>query len=130
MSVPVTVIMSVNNYHWCWLIIINRLWNIYNLWCWYILYNRSRLNYNWLINIYNLWLWRTYNPFNYMKSSYTSKNFAYYSPLSVTGFYIGKFVFKKRIPTWTGDVKFGADHLLITRMWSMCPSLIESKISL
>jgi hypothetical protein len=41
----------------------------------------------------------------------------------------GKFVFKKRIPTWTGDVKFGADHLLITRMWSMCPSLIDTYLS-
>lgn len=41
----------------------------------------------------------------------------------------GKFVFKKRIPTWTGDIKFGADHLLITRMWSMCPSLIDTYLS-
>ncbi len=41
----------------------------------------------------------------------------------------GKFVFKKRIPTWTGDIKFGADHLLITRMWSMCPSLVDTYLS-
>lgn len=41
----------------------------------------------------------------------------------------GKFVFKKRIPTWTGDAKFGADHLLITRMWSMCPSLMDTYLS-
>jgi hypothetical protein len=41
----------------------------------------------------------------------------------------GKFVFKKRIPTWMGYIKFGADHLLITRMWSMCPSLIDAYLS-
>lgn len=41
----------------------------------------------------------------------------------------GKFIFKKRMPTWTGEVKFGADHLLITRMWSMCPSLMDTYLS-
>jgi hypothetical protein len=38
----------------------------------------------------------------------------------------GKYVFKKRIPTWTNDTKFGADHLLITRMYSFCTSLVDS----
>ncbi len=38
----------------------------------------------------------------------------------------GKYVFKKRIPTWTDTVMHGADHLLITRMYSFCPSLMDS----
>lgn len=43
----------------------------------------------------------------------------------------GKFVFKKRFPTWMGypgkpPVSYGADHLLITRLFSFCPSLIET----
>jgi len=38
----------------------------------------------------------------------------------------GKYVFKKRIPTWMGHVTHGATHLLITRMFSFCPSLIEN----
>lgn len=38
----------------------------------------------------------------------------------------GKYVFKKRIPTWTNNVTHGADHLLITRMFSFCPSLLDS----
>lgn len=38
----------------------------------------------------------------------------------------GKFVFKKRIPTWMGEIQHGADHLLITRMFSFCPSLIDT----
>lgn len=37
----------------------------------------------------------------------------------------GKFVFKKSIPTWTQQPILGADHLLITRMYSFCPSLIN-----
>jgi len=37
----------------------------------------------------------------------------------------GKYVFKKRIPTWTTQTKMGADHLFITRMFSLCPSLIS-----
>ena len=37
----------------------------------------------------------------------------------------GKFVFKKRIPTWMSEVKHGATDLLITRMFSFCPSLID-----
>jgi hypothetical protein len=35
----------------------------------------------------------------------------------------GKFVFKKRIPTWMN--KTPLTHLLITRMYSFCPSLID-----
>ena len=38
----------------------------------------------------------------------------------------GKYVFKKRIPTWTNNVVHGADHLFITRMFSFCPSLLDS----
>lgn len=38
----------------------------------------------------------------------------------------GKYVFKKRIPTWTQTIVHGADHLFITRMFSFCPSLIDS----
>lgn len=41
----------------------------------------------------------------------------------------GKFVFKTRIPTWTQNKQTGADHLLITRLWSMCPSLIDVYLS-
>lgn len=38
----------------------------------------------------------------------------------------GKYVFKKRIPTWMPQPIHGATHLLITRMFSFCPSLIEN----
>jgi hypothetical protein len=38
----------------------------------------------------------------------------------------GKYVFKKRIPTWMNQLKNGADNLLITRMFSFCPSLIDN----
>lgn len=38
----------------------------------------------------------------------------------------GKYVFKKRIPTWTNNIMHGADNLLITRMFSFCPSLLDS----
>jgi len=38
----------------------------------------------------------------------------------------GKYVFKKRIPTWLTDSrKVHATDLLITRMYSLCPSLID-----
>lgn len=37
----------------------------------------------------------------------------------------GKFVFKKRIPTWMNNQN-DASHLLITRMFSFCPSLIDT----
>jgi hypothetical protein len=37
----------------------------------------------------------------------------------------GKFVFKTKIPTWMSPVHNGATHLLITRMFSMCPSLVD-----
>ena len=37
----------------------------------------------------------------------------------------GKYVFKKRIPTWMPQVVHGATDLLITRMFSFCPSLID-----
>jgi len=41
----------------------------------------------------------------------------------------GKYVFKKRIPTWMSDQrKEIADHLYITRMFSFCPSLIDNYI--
>jgi hypothetical protein len=41
----------------------------------------------------------------------------------------GKYVFKKRIPTWLSDSRsqFATD-LLITRMFSLCPSLINDYI--
>ena len=35
----------------------------------------------------------------------------------------GKYVFKTRIPTWREQKE--PSHLLITRMWSMCPSLVD-----
>jgi len=38
----------------------------------------------------------------------------------------GKYVFKKRIPTWMTQVTHGATDLLITRMFSFCPSLIDN----
>lgn len=38
----------------------------------------------------------------------------------------GKYVFKKRIPTWMPQVVHGATDLLITRMFSFCPSLIDN----
>lgn len=41
----------------------------------------------------------------------------------------GKFVFRKRIPTWMGQVHHGATDLLITRMYSMCPSLIDTYLN-
>jgi hypothetical protein len=41
----------------------------------------------------------------------------------------GKYVFKKRIPTWMNDKRKGyADHLYITRMFSFCPSLLDNYI--
>jgi hypothetical protein len=36
----------------------------------------------------------------------------------------GKYIFKKRMPSWCGR-----DSLLVTRLWSMCPSLLEEYIS-
>lgn len=41
----------------------------------------------------------------------------------------GKYTFKKRIPSWLPidkQVATGADHLLITRMYSICISLLEN----
>ena len=32
----------------------------------------------------------------------------------------GKYIFKKRMPSWCGR-----DSLLVTRLWSMCPSLLD-----
>ena len=42
----------------------------------------------------------------------------------------GKFVFKTRIPTWMTPVQHGATDLLITRMFSMCPSLVDTYLGL
>jgi len=39
----------------------------------------------------------------------------------------GKYVFKKRVPTWMTDKSF-VDHLYITRMFSFCPTLIPDYI--
>lgn len=39
----------------------------------------------------------------------------------------GKFVFKKRIPTWMHQNQIS--HLFITRMFSMCPSLIDTYLN-
>lgn len=36
----------------------------------------------------------------------------------------GKYVFKKRIPTWMNQPIHGATHVFDTRLWSMCTSLI------
>ena len=38
----------------------------------------------------------------------------------------GKYVFKKRIPTWMNQQKHNATDLLITRMYSFCPSLVDN----
>lgn len=38
----------------------------------------------------------------------------------------GKFVFKTRIPSWKFTPSDEASHLLITRFYSMCPSLIDT----
>ena len=38
----------------------------------------------------------------------------------------GKYVFKKRIPTWMTEPIHGATHVFDTRLWSMCTSLIET----
>lgn len=45
--------------------------------------------------------------------------------------HFGKYVFKKRMPTWIADArnKYATD-LLITRMYSLCPSLIDDYIHL
>jgi hypothetical protein len=37
----------------------------------------------------------------------------------------GKYVFKKRIPTWMNEPIHGATHVFDTRLWSMCSSLIN-----
>tara|TARA_B100000900_G_C20520984_1_gene692142 strand:- start:521 stop:1225 length:705 start_codon:yes stop_codon:yes gene_type:complete len=39
----------------------------------------------------------------------------------------GKYVFKKRVPTWITD-KTITDHLLQTRLYSLCPSLIDNYV--
>lgn len=39
----------------------------------------------------------------------------------------GKYVFKERIPTWMPD-KSITDHLFITRLFSLCPSLMDDYI--
>jgi len=36
----------------------------------------------------------------------------------------GKYIFKKRMPSWCGR-----ESLLVTRLWSMCPSLLDEYIS-
>lgn len=41
----------------------------------------------------------------------------------------GKFVFKTRIPTWMNQIKHGATDLFITRMFSLCPSLIDTYLT-
>jgi hypothetical protein len=45
--------------------------------------------------------------------------------------YAGKYVFKKRMPTWIADSrKEFATDLLITRMYSFCPTLIDNYMDL
>ena len=45
--------------------------------------------------------------------------------------HFGKYVFKKRIPSWMPEQrkKEITDHLLITRMYSFCPSLLNNYLS-
>jgi hypothetical protein len=38
----------------------------------------------------------------------------------------GKYVFKKRIPTWMETPILGATHVFDTRLWSMCSTLIDT----
>jgi hypothetical protein len=40
--------------------------------------------------------------------------------------HFGKFIFKKRIPTWVNPPVSIADNLFITRLFSFCPSLIDT----
>jgi len=40
----------------------------------------------------------------------------------------GKYVFKKRIPTWMGEPIHGATHVFDTRLWSLSTSLIHTHI--
>lgn len=40
----------------------------------------------------------------------------------------GKYVFKKRIPTWMTTPIHGATHVFDTRLWSLCTSLIDIHI--
>jgi hypothetical protein len=45
--------------------------------------------------------------------------------------HVGKYVFKKRMPTWIADSrKEFATDLLITRMYSFCPTLIDNYMNL
>lgn len=45
--------------------------------------------------------------------------------------HFGKYMFKKRMPTWIADTrKEFATDLLITRMYSFCPSLLDDYIKL
>lgn len=41
----------------------------------------------------------------------------------------GKYVFKKRVPTWMSEPIHGATHVFDTRLWSMCSSLMDTHAS-
>ena len=38
----------------------------------------------------------------------------------------GKYVFKKRVPTWMNEPIHGATHVFDTRLWSMCTTLVQT----
>jgi hypothetical protein len=52
-----------------------------------------------------------------------------YNPLHYNDYVIGKYVFKKSIPSWLppqNQLESGCDHLYITRMYSFCVSLLDN----
>jgi len=40
----------------------------------------------------------------------------------------GKYVFKKRVPTWMNEPIHGATHIFDTRLWSLCTTLIGTHL--
>jgi len=52
-----------------------------------------------------------------------------YNPLHYNDYVLGKYVFKKSIPSWLPpqtQLESGCDHLYITRMYSFCVTLLDN----
>ena len=86
----------------------------------------NALMYNVLMNLkYDMQLQRIMQPvkriFKYSGRTKITEEF----DISKYDGLFGKFVFKKRIPTWMPQIEHDATHLLITRLFSFCPSLME-----
>lgn len=86
----------------------------------------NALMYNVLMNLkYDMQLQRIMQPikriFKYSGRTTITEDF----DISKYDDLFGKFVFKKRIPTWMPQIQDGATHLLITRLFSFCPSLMD-----